>query len=114
MLLEYMSKHEKDMTASLTNYGKGASQKVLNTWFQYTLEEDYLEFISNLDIKPDLSVNDVTDLGITLDNYLETLFLDLVEQADSLAVKEVFENLYELEKQEKHALSRTASSMFDF
>jgi len=114
MLLEYMSQHEKDMTVSLANYEKDASKKVLNTWFQYTIEEDYLEFISNLDIKPDLSVNDVTNLGITLDNYLEMLFLDLVEQADSLAVKEVFQNLYELEKQEKNALTRTASSMFDF
>ncbi len=40
MLLDYLSRHEKHLEKTLSEYEDSASEQVLNTWFQFSPYEE--------------------------------------------------------------------------
>ena len=116
MLLGFMSDHEQKFCQSLASYEETMPRAVRDTWFQYTQEETTETFLKKLDLQPKLSIDDVTDLGMRVDSYLESLFQELSSIADSegaIEVQEVFRNLLEMEQEAKRTLSKTIDSIWD-
>lgn len=108
MLLDYLSRHEEHLEESLAAYEEGASKRVLDTWFKYVPAEDKLEKFRDVKLEPDMSVDDVVDVALRMDDCLVDLYKEMAEVAVSQEVKEVFTNLLEMEEQEKHKLVRNA------
>ena len=108
MLLDYLRRHEKHLEQSLSDYEKEASKRILDTWFQYTLEEDPSDLLSEVEVREDMAVDDVVRLALRLDDYLIDLYRNMADNADIPEVKEVFTNLLELEQQDEHQLARNA------
>ena len=113
MLLDFMCEHEKRMEKSLVTYEQHAPKSILGTWLQYTLEEPPKRFIDSLHASPDMSVNDITELGQKVDDYLLGVFEEVTETAATSDIKEVFQNLMEMEEEEKHSLTRAANSLWE-
>lgn len=108
MLLDYLQRHERHLEQSLSDYEGEASKQILDTWFQYTLEGDPADLLSEVKVKKDMTVDDVVRLALRLDDYLIDLYRSMVAHSDIPEVKEVFANLLELEQQEEHQIARNA------
>jgi rubrerythrin len=108
MLLEHIGTHEKSLERGLANFEESASKQVLDTWFQYTQDESTLKLPEAMEIRPHMSVEDVIRIGLELDDRLIELYKDAAESADVPEVREVFNNLLEMQQQDKHHLVRAA------
>ncbi len=113
MLLGYMSEHERKMEDSLITYEQHASRPVLETWMQYTLEDSPQDFISNLNTSFNMTPTEIAELGQRVDDYLVDLFEEVTDTASSIELKEVFQNLIDMEHEEKHNLTRAANSLWE-
>jgi rubrerythrin len=114
LLLDYLSRHETHLAKSLADYEQETSEKILNTWFQYVPDQALLEPINNIDIEPNLSVDEIVDLAMGLDNCLIELYKEMINHSSAISeVKEVFQNLLDMEKQEQHQLARSRLGTLD-
>lgn len=113
MLLDYMSRHEQNMEESLKEYEDEASEMILNTWFQFVPDDSILKSVQDIQLQPDMSVEDVISLALRLDDILIDLYKRMVEEAEIPEVQEVFQNLLEMENQEKHLSVRNSLSVDD-
>ena len=108
MLLDYMSRHEKHLEQCLTEYEQDASRKILETWFKYTPQFDIPSCFEDIELNPDMCIDDVIELALRLDDCLVELYKGMAEKAEYSDVKKVFTNLLEMEKHEKMNLVRDA------
>jgi rubrerythrin len=113
MLLDYMSLHEKHFQEDLAAYEEGAPRKVMDTWFQGTPDRSILELYEDIQIRPDMSLNEVVRLAFEVDDSLIEFFRGMVECTECQEVRELFINLLEAEEQEKHRLTRSVVQLED-
>jgi len=113
MLLEYLSRHEKHLAKTLGRYEKEASSKLLQTWLQF-VDEHILKIFDEVEVKPDMTVEDVIKVGLQFDDALLKCFRNVVDNAETEEVRAAFQNLIEMEEQEKHQLVRNALRADDF
>ena len=114
MLLDHMGQHEEKLKENIAAYERDASPKVLEAWFQYTQEETTAQLVEELEVEDEISVAEVTAISLKIDNYLQSLFEEVSDMSRSREVKEVFQNLSEMEKEEKRYLAKVLNSMMDF
>jgi len=108
MLLDYMSRHEKHLTESLSKYEEEASRRVMDYWYKYTPNNKSCEHLENIELRPDMTIDDVISLAMRMDECLVELYRSVAENAESEEVKEIFNSLLEMEKQEEVELLRNA------
>lgn len=113
ILLGYMAEHEDKMEDNMVRYESHASQSILMTWMQYTLEETPQRFIDALDVSSTMNVGAVTDLGYKVDSYLVNVFDEITQTAVTNDLRDVFQSLRSMEEEEKHALTRAANSLWE-
>ena len=113
MLLQFLVQHEAKLKQGLIDYTEVAPLKVLNTWFQFTSEETAADIIASVDNLDQINIENVSALGMAADDYLQNLFEEVTEVAESRDVKEVFASLQQMEIQEKHNLTRAVNSLHD-
>ena len=114
MLLDYLSRHEEQLADSLADYEQDASQAVMDTWFQSKHKMDICALLKDVRISPEMSVDDVVDVGLKVDECLIAVFRDLAENAPCEDVRNLFRNLLELEEEEKRRLVKNALRATDF
>jgi hypothetical protein len=114
MLLDYLSRHEQQLADSLADYEHDASQAVMDTWFQSKHKMDICAVLKDVEISPDMSVDDVVDVGLKVDECLIAMYRDLAESAPSEDVRNVFQNLLDMEEEEKRRLVKNALRAADF
>lgn len=108
ILLDYLSRHEKNLAKSLEEYEEEASREILENWFKFTPELSIAECIEDIEITPSMSLDDVISLALCYDNRLVDLYREAARISPSEEVREVFNNLLEMEKEEKLVLMRNA------
>jgi len=113
MLLDYLKRHEDHLEQSLEKFEKDKSQKVLDSWFQYVPDQDISEVLEQVEINDHMSVDEVILMALKLDDYFIDLYEGMVEHSSSSAVQSVFQNLLDMEQQEKIRTARTALNMSD-
>ena len=113
MLLDYLSRHEEQLADSLADYEQSASTAVMDTWFQSKHKLNFCETLKDVEVKPEMSVDDVIDLGLKLDECLITMYRDLAENAQCEDVRTVFQNLLDMEEEEKRQLVRNSLRVMD-
>lgn len=113
MLLDYLQRHESHLEKSLCQFEQDKSQKVLDSWFQYAPDQSITEVLEGIEISNNMSTDEVIVMALKLDDYFIELYEGMVENASSSAVKSVFQNLLDMEQQEKIRTSRAALTMHD-
>lgn len=113
MLLDYLQRHEAHLEKSLNQFEHDKSQAVLDSWFQYAPDQSITELLESIEITNHMSTDEVIAMALKLDDYFIELYEGMVENASSSAVKSVFQNLLEMEQQEKIRTSRAALTIHD-
>lgn len=113
MLFDYLKRHEDHLELSLDQFEKDKSQKVLDTWFQYAPDHNIAEVLNDIQVNDHMTTDEVVAMALKLDDYFIELYEDMVEHSASDAVKAVFQNLIDMEQQEKIRVSKTALQLND-
>lgn len=102
MLLDYLSRHEKYFEESLVNFEKDSSEKILNTWFKYTPDSNTLQGCGceEFQIKSNMTVDEVIQIALKVDQCLINFYQQMTENCVIPEIKEIFDNLLEMEKRE--------------
>jgi len=110
-LLDHMSRHERYLDNALAQYEEQVSDNVLDTYFKYGSESSEITAIADFEIKPDMEVDDVVAAAMHFDECLIAFYREMAQRALSKKVREVFENLLEMEQHEQIELSKQTLGM---
>jgi rubrerythrin len=113
MLLDYLSRHERNREIVLERFETETRQGMLNLWLQYAPPSHVEERLRDCAIRPDMSVDDVLRIAMDFDNALIDLYDGAAKIVDDPHAKAVFANLVEMERQEKQRFIRDAEWMDD-
>ncbi|GAB2901508.1 hypothetical protein ACCI51_13010 [Microbulbifer echini] len=113
LLLQHMLEHERRMARNLSNYGEIVRQKVMGTWLQYTHEESADDFIRKLSLSNPPTIKEINKLGREVDRYFSSLYEAVYGAIESMEVKEVFEDLKQIQDKERITLSMATNSLWD-
>jgi rubrerythrin len=115
MLLDFMSDHEKHLEDTMARYEEEVSQKILNTWFQYSPSKEILTACKeiNLEGKENLTVDDVIEIAVKLTQCLIDLYKEMAKNSECEDVRAVFNNLMEMERHFELQLVRDAQELKD-
>lgn len=113
LLLEYMIQQEKILAESLDRYEKNTPPGVLDTWLQYANEENILK-IPNINALPSkMLMDDIIELSMKMSDELTEVYSLVAEQLDENKVREVFNNLYDMQIQKQRRLSINFDRLMD-
>lgn len=113
LLLEYLSRHEKRLSRILEDYEDDVSQTVLDTWFHFTQEEFDLSAYWEAAITADMTAAEVVALALRLDERLLDTYRAMTKNQVPEKVREIFENLLQMEEEEVHKLARAELAQDD-
>lgn len=113
LLLDYLVRHEQNLEQALKDFEQDASRKAMNTWYQYSKEQRTFAPLDALSYPAEMSVEDVIKIGTAIDNCLIESYKGVVETTANSEVREIFENLLQMEEQEKHVKARIALGIND-
>lgn len=101
MLLEYLYEQEHQLEQTISNFEAVSSQPVLDTWVQYGPSFNIQELIDGQKIHPDMLFDEVIDLAIKFDDALVAFYRQAENESDIPRIKEIFQNLAEMERRGK-------------
>ncbi|WNZ57328.1 hypothetical protein QT397_08315 [Microbulbifer sp. MKSA007] len=113
LLLKHMLEHEQRMAKNLQNYNDVAQNKVMKTWLQYTHEESANDFIRRLNLSDPPTIREINNMGREVDRYFSELYQAVYGAIESMEVKEVFEDLKQIQDKERITLSMATNSLWD-
>ncbi|REJ91627.1 MAG: hypothetical protein DWQ34_14380 [Planctomycetota bacterium] len=95
-MLESLRQEEQELQSSLAKQLKnGDSQKVLDTWLQYTPDAELFETLEQIDFRPEMSAEEVVACKQKFDEDLTALLRQLKEATATPSVEEFFGSLLE-------------------
>jgi hypothetical protein len=106
--LEYLSRHEAHLDVCLAQFEEHTSAAILDTWIQYVPELDELAGLAEISLGPAMSIEQVVDLALSLDETLVGFYAQLRDQSDSAEVRELFEGMLRLEQVDEITLRKQA------
>lgn len=114
LLLDYMAENEKTLVKRLSDYKEQAPEKILNTWFQYANDEDILTPPEFTNYGPIKAPEDVVEFAMKYSDKLIEFYSEMSNYCDNVALQEVFDNLSDMQNQEKNKLSMNIDRLMDF
>ena len=113
LMLDYLIRHEKHLERVLAEYETDTTRKAMEIWFQFSKEDSTLEKLNALDYDKDITVEQILEIGSKIDQYLLNSYKAVVDRATIPEVREIFENLLQMEEQERHVRARNALGLQD-
>ena len=108
MLLDYLSRHEKQLADAITTIQGETSDKVLDTWVQSS--EDTSRLVNNATSvatpRPDASWDELVEYGLRVDELALRAYQDLASRSEPEWLRDVFQQMYEMELQEEKQVAR--------
>lgn len=101
MLLDYMSRHEKDFELVLAEMGSESHDKLLETWIQYAPDDRALEVPRAEALRDEMTVDNVVKVALRLDEKLATFYGQAAALAKTPEVKRLFSNLAEQQEDKR-------------
>jgi rubrerythrin len=111
ILLDYMSRHEKDFERAMAEYDDKRSKELLDTWMQYTPDQRALEVPRPETWREDMTVDEVVETALDLDEKLVQFYAEAARMARTPEVRHLFEELTEQQQDEREKLKVNASSL---
>lgn len=113
LLLNYLEERELQIHKTIAEIENSTSSNILNSWFTHSQCKSKLEVLSNLVSEEKVTVDELIDLFVYLDNCLIDLYTKLVDRAENIDVQEFFKNLSKLEENHKIKSLKSASQFED-
>ncbi len=114
MVLEYLSRHERNREQAMQRFEDGARKNILETWLQYAPSSNIEQLLSQCaGRRSDLNVDDVIKLAMCFDDALIAIYEETARESDDPRVRALFENLAEMETHEKQRFIRDAEWVQD-
>ncbi|HMO04106.1 MAG TPA: hypothetical protein PKC67_01510 [Kiritimatiellia bacterium] len=113
LILDYLAQHEQRMEHALARYEEDIAAEVADTWFKFNAGVSMDEAIAAVHIRPEPSLDDLMAIAIQLENQFLVLYKNAADQAVSVKVKEVFEQLLKQTTRDRMKLSRDLVDMHD-
>ena len=113
MLLDYLNRHERNLADSLSQYENDAAQQMMNTWLQYAPTTKLEDKIKYFPIHSDMTLQEVIDIALDLDNALVDLYRNVAQNVDTQELRELFQSLIDMEKKKKKRMVRDAMMLND-
>lgn len=111
MLLDYLSRHEKNLAQVVSRFGTEAAEAVRNAWFSYEFDGEFVKCIPPAQPVDSLSLDEIIDLAITLDDCISDIYQMVALQSGLPEVREAFLNLVNMEREEKKRMVRQAMQL---
>ncbi len=108
ILLDYMSRHHENLAAILDEYESGISERILDTWFMFVNKKCDLSPFFSASLNPDMTAQQVIELAVDFDQCLLDTYEGILQNEISDEVRDVFQGLLEMEKNEKIKLAKNA------
>ena len=113
MLLDYMSRHEDHLEQVLKDHEAGTKNKAMEAWFQFSNDCSTFKPIKDISYTDDLTPEKVFEIAAQIDECMIESYNTVINRSSNPEVREFFQNLLELEEQEKHKRARTLLGMQD-
>ncbi len=111
VLLSYMSRHEKNFEKATAEYNEKTKQRLMDTWMQYAPDYGMLDIEQVKRIDSDMSVDDVVDTALKLDEQLVKFYEKAERLVDYKVVKNLFAKLKVQEEADKAETVKVAQSI---
>ncbi|MGC9518454.1 MAG: ferritin family protein [Desulfuromonadaceae bacterium] len=113
MLLDYMARHEEHLEEVLKEYETNTKNKAMEAWFQFSNECSIFKPVQNISYTDELTPEKVFEIAAQIDQCMIDSYNTVINRTSNPEVRELFENLLEMEEQEKHVRARTALGLLD-
>jgi len=113
ILLDYLGRHERNITECLSQYEKDMAQKMMDTWLEYAPTTNINDKIKYFPLQSDISLQQIVETALDLDNAIVELYRDVRDHVDIPELKALFQNMIEMEDNEKKRLVRDAMMLDD-
>lgn len=113
MLLDYLARHETAMAQSLGRYSRETAANIRDAWFRNAPDEDILACIPPARPVERMTLGEIIDLSIQLDDCIIDLYRRAAQAAELPEAREAFRSLLEGERQEKKRMVRQALGLND-
>ncbi len=113
LLLDYLARHEQNMSQVLARYSQETADKVRNAWFSQELGGEFVKCIPPARPVSELDNAGIIDLAIQLDDCIIDLYQLIAMNSELPEAREAFTNLVNLERQEKLRMVRQAMRLDD-
>ena len=108
MLLDYLVRHKAHLDNALGEFEADIQSKALETWYQYSQDKCLFAPLDATQYSADMTAEEVLALGVTIDSCLLASYKGMADTATTPEVRAIFENLLQMDEQEKHKLARIA------
>jgi rubrerythrin len=113
ILLDHMSRNKLAFKKVIEKYEIEGNQPLLDAWIQYTPEESIKKEVDELETNSDMSIDDVIQIAVDFDDWLENYYRYMSETVASSNLKKVFSNLMETVHKEKLELVSRSNILKD-
>lgn len=104
IMMDYMSRHEDELEENLHRFGSKTAPKLLDTWFKNLPDSKALQGCDEIHFTADMKVDDVLEQALKFDHCLMNFYKMMSENCCISEIKEIFSNLAEMERIEKHKI----------
>lgn len=108
ILLDLMRRHEEDFEKARESYDREGSKRLLDTWMQYAPNGRSLEVPQPEALRDDMTVDDVVEVALRLDEKLVQFYADAARMAKVPEVRHLFEELVRRREGEQARLKTDA------
>jgi len=108
MVLDYLSRHERHLDQALARYEHDGANQVLDTWFKFKPDEATAKNIAALEVNNNMTVPEIVRMAMQMDERLIELYRGVARSSVAEEVKELFESLLKMEKQEESDMVKLA------
>lgn len=113
LLLDYMSEHERRLAESLEDYEETASPRILKTWLKSGCTTDASKLLEDEQLVAQMPVEEVVQVGVRLSECAISIYEHLANYAEPESIRQVFQNLLDMEQEALHQFVRAAGRLED-
>ena len=113
LLLDYMISQEKSLAESLDDYEKNTPTGVLDTWLQYANDEAILKLPVVEAFQSKKSMEDILGISMKMSDELIQVYNLVENQINENSVKDIFNNLADMQMQKQKKLSINVDRLMD-
>ncbi|GGI70568.1 hypothetical protein GCM10007978_05650 [Shewanella hanedai] len=113
MMLVYFRQHQNSVAEQLENYIDEAPKKVLDTWYKGITFEDFIRRCNDITLTANMSVEDILETHLDLDNRLIDLLQKTAEHSSSNEIAGALNDLVRVEKIQQQRLVHSSIRMDD-
>jgi hypothetical protein len=113
LILDHVMQNLSTFKKMISGYGSEEKKSLLDTWIQFSPDASLKLQMADIEIHPDMSVEEVINIVVDIDDWLENYFRFMSEKTSSLKLKEVFSRLSETVNKEKLELVSSSNLLKD-